>query len=294
MFKLIQCAENTYYLSCFSNIGVYDLKNGEVILIDSGDHKKSVHDLDKILEERNWRVKAIFNTHSHIDHITGNKYFTEKYGCEVYASEIERLIVNEPNIEGSYLFNGVPVRRLPDGRLTDKGVHAKILTKAVLPDGFETAPLPGHNFNMIAIKTPDDVWFIGDSILMKETFDEYKIPFFLNINKSIETIKKLSELKGKVFVPSHVPASEDISELAAFNIQRIEQLKEYFFESCKGLSVEELIEKADNDLSLRLNPDKYAKVSLTVKSYLQSLLEDGRITADIERSRLVYRQKNKA
>lgn len=289
MFEFIKCAKNTYYLKAFANVGIYDLGNGEVILIDSGDHKKSVEDLDTFLSERNFRVKMIINTHSHIDHISGNKFFKEKYGCEVYASEIECSLVSEPNIEGLFFFNGVPIRRLPDTRVTDKGTPAKLLTADVLPQGFETVSLPGHNFNMIGVKTPDDVWFIGDSILTKETFESYKVPFFLNINESIETAKMLPSLKGKLFVPAHAPASEDITELALFNAKRLTELKEYFYSICNGRSFEEILAKADEDFAMRLTPDKYAKCSITIKSHLQALINDGRITAEIERSRLVYK-----
>lgn len=290
MFEFIKCAKNTYYLEAFANVGIYDLGNGEVILIDSGDHKKSVEDLDTFLSERNFRVKMIINTHSHIDHISGNKFFKEKYGCEVYASEIECSLVSEPNIEGLFFFNGVPIRRLPDTRVTDKGTPAKLLTADVLPQGFETVSLPGHNFNMIGVKTPDNVWFIGDSILTKETFESYKVPFFLNINESIETAKMLPSLKGKLFVPAHAPASEDITELALFNAKRLTELKEYFYSICNGRSFEEILAKADEDFAMRLTPDKYAKCSITIKSHLQALINDGRITAEIERSRLVYKR----
>ena len=290
MFEFIKCAKNTYYLKAFANVGIYDLGNGEVILIDSGDHKKSVEDLDTFLSERNFRVKMIINTHSHIDHISGNKFFKEKYGCEVYASEIECSLVSEPNIEGLFFFNGVPIRRLPDTRVTDKGTPAKLLTADVLPQGFETVSLPGHNFNMIGVKTPDNIWFIGDSILTKETFESYKVPFFLNINESIETAKMLPSLKGKLFVPAHAPASEDITELALFNAKRLTELKEYFYSICNGRSFEEILAKADEDFAMRLTPDKYAKCSITIKSHLQALINDGRITAEIERSRLVYKR----
>ncbi len=292
MFEFVKCGENTYYLKSFANVGVYYLGNNEVILIDSGDHKKSVADLDYHLSERNWKVKMIINTHSHIDHITGNKFFTEKYGCDVYASEIECVLTEEPNIEGLFYFNAIPIRRLPNGKLTDKGVKTKLLTKDVLPEGFEILSLPGHNFNMIGIKTPDDVWFIGDSILMKETFDSYKVPFFLNINESIETAKMLPSVKGKLFVPSHAPESKDITELALFNAQRLTELKEYFYSICDGRSFEEIFAKADEDFGMKLTPDKYAKSGLTIKSHLQALINEGRITAVIERSRLVYKKVN--
>lgn len=288
MFKLIHCTGNTYYLRCFSNIGVYDLGNDEVVLIDSGDHKKSVHDLDVALVQRGWKVKMIINTHSHIDHIAGNRYFKEKYGCEIYASETERALAQEPNIEGTFYFNSIPIRRMPNGSLTDKGVEVKLLTKSVLPQGFETIELPGHNFNMIGIKTPDDVWFVADSIIANRTFDSYKIPFFLDINKSIETAKKLPQLKGKMFVPSHMPASEDITETALYNAKRLEKLKEYFLSICNEKSLEEILQKADEDMDLDFNADKYAKVSLIVKSFLQALIDDKKITAEIEHHRLVY------
>lgn len=288
MFKLVPCAKNTYYLKSFANVGVYDLGNGLAVLIDSGDHKKSVHDLDKELERLGLRVKTIINTHSHIDHITGNKFFKQKYGCEIFSSSIEHALASEPNIEGTFYFSAVPIRRLPDGRLSDKGVEVKLLKKEDLPDGFETAQLPGHNFNMIGVKTPDDVWFLGDSVLAKETFDFYKIPFFLDINKSIETARKVKNLKGKLFVPAHAEPCEDISELADFNAEKLCEMKEYFFDICGGRSLEQIIEKADDDLCLKFNPDKYAKVSLVVKGFLQALMDDGRITAEIEKSRLVY------
>lgn len=294
MFDFVKCAENTYYLKAFANVGVYYLGGGEVLLIDSGDHKKSVADLDAALCERNWKVKMIINTHSHIDHITGNKFFAEKYGCEIFASETEYMLAKEPNIEGLFYFNAIPIRRLSGGKLTDKGTETKLLTNDVLPEGFETVRLPGHNFNMIGIKTPDDVWFIGDSILMKETFDSYKVPFFLNINESIQTAKMLPSLKGKLFIPAHAPASEDITELALFNAKRLSELKEYFFSICNGRSLEEIIAKADEDFGLKLTPDKYAKCSLTIKSHLQALLNEGRITAVIERSRMVYSAKRSA
>lgn len=288
MFKLVSCAENTYYLKSFANVGVYDLGDGNAVLIDSGDHKKSVHDLNKELERLNLCVKTIVNTHSHIDHITGNKFFKEKYNCDIYASSIEQFLTSEPNIEGTFYFSGIPIRRLPDGRLSDKGTSVKLLENGSLPHGFETVSLPGHNFNMIGVKTPDDVWFLGDAVLAKETFEFYKIPFFLDINKSIETAKAVKNLKGKLFVPAHAAPCEDISDLADYNAEKLRQMKNYFFEICNGRSLEEIIEKADCDLSLNLNPDKYAKVSLVVRGFMQALLEDKKITAEIARSRLVY------
>ncbi|MCM1544670.1 MAG: MBL fold metallo-hydrolase, partial [Ruminococcus sp.] len=182
MFKFIQCGENTYYLACFANIGVYYLGNSEVMLIDSGDHKKSVGDLDKALTERGWKVKMIVNTHAHSDHIYGNEFFVQKYGCEVYASEVERHLVAQTKVDEKFFYNAVPIPRSKNPLYSFLQTEVKLLTKDVLPAGFEIISLPGHTYNMIGIKTADDVWFLGDAILAKETFDGYKIPFNLSIN----------------------------------------------------------------------------------------------------------------
>lgn len=289
MFKLFPLAENTHYLKCYSNIGVYTCSDGEAILIDSGDHKKSFTDLDNALSQKGLRVKTIFNTHGHNDHVAGNKFFRDKYGCDIYSGNIEYMLMQAPNIDMRLLFNGLPIKRDADGNIPAKHMaDAKLLTKEVLPDGFDIAPLPGHTFNMYAVKTPDDVWFIGDAVLAKETFDIYKIPFCLGINKTIETAKKLTELKGRIYVPSHAEPQEDITELANYNVERLLELKEYFYGICEGKSFETIFKKADDDLDLMLNMDKYAKIGFTIKSILTALLEDGRITAKVVDGNVLY------
>lgn len=289
MFEIVHLTKNTYYLSCFSNIGIYDLGNGEVILIDSGDHKKSIGDLDKALEDKNWRVKAIFNTHSHLDHIAGNRYFKEKYGCDAYASEKEQFYSEYPQIDVAEIFAGIPLKLNPASLLNNPGMETKLLCESVLPKGFEIMPLPGHTFNMVGIKTPDDVWFLGDSVLAKETYINYKIPFFFDINKSIETCEKVSTMKAAFFVPSHDKHYEnDIKDLAVFNANALRELKEYIFSISKERTLEEILEKCDQDLEMRYNLEKYARVHLTVRAILTALINDGKITGKIEGGRLVY------
>ena len=290
MFEVKHLKGNTYYLQCFSNIGIYYLGNGEVILIDAGDHKKSVTDLYNFLEEKSWRVKAIFNTHSHLDHIAGNRFFKDKYGCKAYASEMEQFYGVYPQIDVAEIFMSVPVKINQSSMLNNPGTETELLTKAVLPEGFEIMPLPGHTFNMVAIMTPDNVWFLGDAVLAKMTYEGYKIPFFFDINKSIETCEMLAEMKASFFVPSHdTPYENDIRELALYNAEKLRQIKEYIFSLCDGRTLEGILQKADEDMKLNYNLEKYARVLFTVRAFLQSLISDGRINADIKDGRLVYR-----
>lgn len=289
MFKLKKCAENTYYLSCYCNSGIYDLGNGEVILIDSCDHKKSVKDLDFYLEENSWKIKAIINTHCHLDHIAGNKYFKEKYGCNIYSSAAQSVLIKEPSIQVSFFFNAVSSPYNNDQFFNSVKAPCLPIEDFSLPDGFEIAVLQGHTIDQIAVKTPDDVWFIGDTILAQETFESYKIPFFENINKSIECAETISEkLKGSLFVPSHAVPCKNIDPLAQKNVQYLRELKKYMLNICENKTLEEILSFCEKDLTLNLTNDKYAKISWTVKSILQALIEDEEIKTEVHDGKLIY------
>ena len=289
MFQFLSCGKNTYYLRCFSNIGVYDPGDGNVILIDSGDHKKSVHDLNEALTERGWRVKAIINTHCHADHIVGNRFFKETYGCEIYAPAMEQFLVEYSTLEPMYIYLGIPTNRKRNFFFKPHGTPAKLLTGDVLPEGFELVPLPGHSLNMVGVKTPDGVWFLSDALLSEETFRDYKLPSFYNINKSIATARAIADFEGTCFVPAHAPMMDDIRPLALFNAEALEKLKALFLAQCDGKSFEEVFAAVSDALGMTMDVDKYAKTVLTARCFLQALLDDGAITASLCGPRLVYK-----
>ena len=75
MYELIRAGENSYYVDCPAKIGIVVLDNNGVCLIDSGSDKDTGKKVRQILEKQNWKLKAIFNTHSHADHVGGNNFF---------------------------------------------------------------------------------------------------------------------------------------------------------------------------------------------------------------------------
>lgn len=289
MFNLIHCAGNTYYLKCFSNIGVYYLGNDEVILIDGGDHKKSVGDLDAALCERGWKVKMLINTHCHLDHICGNRFFRDKYGCEIYSSDLEYYLIEASTLEPSFYYMGVPTNRERNFFFKPYGTKAKLLTDDILPEGFEIISLPGHSFNMIGIKTPDNVWFLGDAVLDEMTYEGYKLPFFHEVNNSIATMEMLKTLEGDWFVPSHTPAMQDITALADYNAEALRKIKDFYYDNCEGKTFQELFIDSCEKLGVDINNvDKFAKIEITIKAFLQALIEDGKLTAEIKDLKMIY------
>ena len=106
MYELIQVADNTYYINSPSKIGVYRVSDEEVWLIDSGNDKDAGRKVQKILEAQGWKLKGILNTHSNADHIGGNTLLQNRLGCAVYAAPMERVVVEAPILEPSFLYGG--------------------------------------------------------------------------------------------------------------------------------------------------------------------------------------------
>ena len=74
MYELVQVGENTFYMDCPSKVGFYRTGGNEVVIIDSGNDKDAGKKIRKILDAQGWQLKAIYNTHSHADHVGGNQY----------------------------------------------------------------------------------------------------------------------------------------------------------------------------------------------------------------------------
>ena len=288
MFEIVETLGNTFYYSAFSNVGVYKLNKSEVLLIDSCDHKRMVRGLDSILEKNGLRVKTIIDTHCHVDHIAGNKYFYDKYGCQILASKGEQGFIAYPDREPRFYYSGINTDKTRNPFFNTEPSDAQVITPENTPDGFEIIPLPGHSFDMIGVLTPDDVVFLADAILSKRTWDEYKLPFFYSVNESLQTLKDIQNIKAKRFVPAHDLPFEDIHELAEYNIKSMKHKKELIYDLCDGQSFEELFSDVLDKLELRIMTPKYPMYAVMVRNFLQSLVEDEAIHATLENAVLVY------
>jgi glyoxylase-like metal-dependent hydrolase (beta-lactamase superfamily II) len=291
MFDIVETIGNTFYYSAFSNVGVYKLNQTEVLLIDSCDHKRMVKSLDGILEKNSLRVKTIINTHCHVDHVTGNKFFYDKYGCEIFASEAECGFIAYPDREPCFYYSGIDTDKTRNPFFTTEPSKAKPVGGADLPDGFEIISLPGHSFDMIGVRTPDDVVFIADAVLSKKTWDDYKLPFFYNVNDSLKTLKYVQSISAKLFVPAHAEPLEDICELAEYNIKSLQHKKDLIFQLCDGRGFDELFARTIEKLGIRIHNSKYPMYAVMVRNLLQSLVDDDVICGTLENNRFVYHIK---
>ena len=200
MYELIKLTDLCYYVESPAKSGIIKTGESEVCLIDSGSDKDAGKKVLKHLDANGWTLKAIYNTHSNADHIGGNKFLQEKMGCKIYSPEIECDFTRHPILEPSFLYGGNPPKELRGKFLLAPESDAEYLTPESLPEGFEMIDLNGHFFDMAGFRSPDGVVYLADCLSSKET------------------LEKVKSMEGKIFVPAHAPVTEDITELAQYNI----------------------------------------------------------------------------
>lgn len=289
MYELIRAAGNSYYIQSPAKIGLVVTGDGEVCLIDSGSDKDAGRRVRRILDENGWRLRAIYNTHSHADHIGGNRYLQGQTNCKIYACGIERAFARHTVLEPSLLYGGYPFRELRHKFLLAQESDVECLTADVLPDGFEMIDLPGHFFDMKGFRTPDDVVYLADCLSSRETLDKYKIGFIYDVAAYLDTLEKVKLMTAAFFVPSHAEAAEDVSDLARYNIDKVNETAEKITTLCKEpLCFEAILQRLFADYELKMNFEQYALVGCTVRSYLAWLKNTGRLNAEFDNNMLLW------
>jgi len=226
--ELMQVGEKTYYIKNPTNIGIYKIDNENVYIIDTGNDKDAGKKILKIIEEQGWKVKGIINTHSNADHIGGNKVIQDRINCEIYSYNIEKAITEYPILEPSFLYGGYPFKELKNKFLFAKESIVKNIENN-LPEGLEYINLKGHFFDMIGIRTSDNIVFLADSLFSEETITKYHLFFIYDVREYLNTLEQLKELKAKLYIPSHVEATKDINELIEINKNKINEVLEVIY-----------------------------------------------------------------
>lgn len=290
MYELIQVLNNTYYVNCPAKIGLYLDRDKGVYLIDSGNDKEAGRKVRQILDKNGWALRAILCTHSHADHIGGCKYLQAQTGCKVYAPGIERNFTRHTLLEPALLYGGFPPKALRHKFLMAQESDADELASVELPEGFEIIPLPGHCFEMVGFRTPDDVVFLADCISSRATLEKYRIGFIYDVQAYLDTLEKVKSLSGAFFVPAHAEACEDVSELAQYNIDTANEIAGRIKAFCtQPVNFEALLQRLFDEYALELSFEQYALVGSTVKSYLAWLMDKGQLKATCENNMLLWK-----
>lgn len=289
MFELNQVSEKCYYINCPAKIGIYKASESDVYLIDSGNDKDAGRRIRKILDENGWNLKGIINTHSNADHIGGNKYLQQQTGCKIFAKGIEKAFTEYPILEPSFLYGGYPCKDLRHKFLLATESNVRDITDSDFPKDLEIIPLQGHFFDMIGIRTPDNIVFLADCISSKSTLEKYQISFIYDVAEYLNTLDRVENMNAEIFIPAHAEATNNIKELAQFNRKKIYDIADKIKSELKtAKNFETLLKQLFDDYGLIMNFEQYVLVGSTVRSYLSWLKDKGEIKADFKDNCLIW------
>lgn len=292
MYELIKISEHDYYINMPVKVGVVKVFDDEVIIIDSGNDKDAGRKILKVLDENSWKLRAIFNTHSHADHIGGNKVIQDRTGCKIYGNGLEVDFINNPLLEPISLYAGVPHKELKHKFLMAKESIAENIKDSALPFGMEVINLKGHSVDMVGFKTEDGNIFLGDAIAPIETIEKYGIPFLWDPMEYVETLEKVKTLEGNYYIPSHFAATGDINEIikiADYNIETIKRVEDKILNFCETpIGFDELLSKLFKEFNMTISISQHALIGTTIRSFVSNLLDRGALQTVFSNNVLVY------
>ena len=288
--ELVRVGEKTYYIKNATNIGIYKIDDNNIYIIDTGNDKDAGKKILKIIDEQGWNVKGIINTHSNADHIGGNKVIQDRSNCIILGNNIEKSFTEFPILESSFLYGGYPFKDIRNKFLLAK---ESIVTSIEnnLPDGLEYFSLKGHFFDMIGIRTSDNVYFLADSLFSEETIEKYSLFFIYDVREFINTLNYLSTLNGSLYIPSHCEATNDISSLININKNKVNEIMNKIYDVCeKEMTFEEILKYIFDEYNLILNVNQYVLVGSTIKSYLSYLLDEAKLCYEFKDNKMIWKQ----
>lgn len=289
MYELRQAGARTYYVDCPAKAGLYVQEDGACILIDSGGDNDAARKINRHIQENGWWLTAILNTHSHADHDGGNSFFVQRTGCRVYAPGAEAAFVRHPILEPSFLYGGFAPKSLRNKFLCAQP-SAPEEGLPELPVGFALLPLPGHSFDMVGVRTPDDVVFLADCVNSPEIIEKYHVNFLYDVRQYLATLDTVERMEARLFVPAHAEACTDIRPLAELNRSKVHEIIALLLSLCaEGCTPEGLLKLVFDQYKLRMDFTQYALVGSTLRSYLAYLSDERKLEAVFEDNRLLWK-----
>ncbi|WP_313339674.1 MBL fold metallo-hydrolase [Sedimentibacter sp.] len=293
----IQVMGNTYCIdACNSYIPFYKLNEKDIILLDTGHiHEREI--IESVIEENQYNIKGIINSHGHPDHVASNQYFKDKYDCPIAAPMYEAQICSSAiNLKAYYNDNTLT-------EIKDKYGYMLFETDVYITDKqneinfcgveFKIMHTPGHSPSHICITTPDNVGYVADALITYEIIETAKIPFDFVLLKDLKSKDKLLSYGCDMYIVAHKGIYDDITNLIADNIAFYIHRAEKTYELIDGrMTMGEIVKQASIKFDVNLNNIyKYDLIRRMLQCHIDYLYETGKIRLVIDKGFRKY-EKN--
>ncbi|WP_078555116.1 MBL fold metallo-hydrolase [Bacillus alkalicellulosilyticus] len=296
-----QITETCSYFHGNVNVG-YIKKGNTGLLIDAGLDEGAAKKITKILQNNKWPLTHLFITHAHADHYGGASYLQKKFQVSIFAPKFEEAILSYPKLESIYLFNGVePPQELRNKFIEGNPIHVDV----VCEEGEQTIgdinillhPLPGHSYGQLGLEC-EGILYAADAYFDKKTLHKHNIPFVIDVNQTIESLKRLMTIDVIGAVPGHGVYEENYQETIQLNIEYHLQVKQECLTYIQEQKHVEWEQMSKNMCTLRgiqiTNITSWALYRTAVAAYVQALVLDGKVEyAFVENSFVIKENKNK-
>lgn len=196
--------ENTYV--------VYS-DSGDAVIIDPGCYERyEENELSEFIASGHLNVRALLNTHAHIDHVLGNAFVVEKYGVDFYLHPFDLATLNSvPNYAHLYGFPNYKTSPQPAKQLS----HGEILKFGDIE--FEVFFTPGHAPGHVVFYNAENNFVVNGDVLFQGSFGRVDLP-----GGDLETLKRsiftvMFELPEQTVVYCGHGPSTTIRQEKAFN-----------------------------------------------------------------------------
>lgn len=297
--EIRQIIGNTYIIETkVITIPFYRLNETEVILLDSG-WRKDGEEIRRTLSENGFKVKGILNSHSHPDHLGNNEFFRKTDGATTALSEVEAWIYS--SISNLKVFYNILTMQEIEEDFADIIHTPDILIPkdaesiSFLGVDFKLYRFPGHSDNQLAIRTPDNVVYLGDLILSEKTLRGSKIPYDFYLKEDLVSKEKVRSLEADRYILAHdgiVENQDELKELSYKNIAFFKNKARQIFELIEENStMEDIFKKVKESFNLYITtPKRYAVVIRMLRSNVEYLEYRGYLYKVMDDSYVKYRK----
>lgn len=127
----------------------------EAVIIDPGDEARRI---ERLITENGYEPQAILLTHGHFDHVMAAEALSAEYGLKIYAHELEKETLEDPELNVSGMMGN-----LMSFHATDFVREGEILNLAGYP--FQVILTPGHTRGGVCYYLASEhVLFSGDTL----------------------------------------------------------------------------------------------------------------------------------